>query len=171
MTKSPALPHRRGSGFARASALVQGRVKQAGATRGFAVSRLLTHWAEIVGQDIAKAAHPLNVSYARQGIGATLTVLTTGAVAPLIQMRSAEICEKVNACYGYNAISRLRVTQTAPTGFAEGQVAFTTKDDDQPKTPEPKTIAKGETLAATVKDPTLRQALATLGANVLSKAR
>jgi hypothetical protein len=30
----------------------------------------------------------------------------------------------VNAAYGYNAISRVRLTQTAPTGFAEGQAQF-----------------------------------------------
>ena len=33
--------------------------------------------------------------------------------------------ERVNAVYGYAAITRIHLTQTAATGFAEGQAEFT----------------------------------------------
>ena len=172
MSDRPPYKRRRGAGFARASSLLQKQIKQVGVTRGFAVSRLLTHWTEIVGEDIATSAQPVNVSYGRQGFGATLTVLVSGAVAPMMQMREPEIRGKVNACYGYNAISRIRFTQTAPTGFAEGQAAFAAK----PKAPESKAPnaaeqAEGQAMAQDVTDPALREALASLGAKVLSKRR
>ena len=70
-------------GFARTSSLLQARIRKASESRGFAVSRLLTHWAEIVGADLAAMARPVDVKYGRQGIGATLRVLTTGPQAPL----------------------------------------------------------------------------------------
>ena len=35
-------------GFSRAAALMQTRIRSASEKRGFAVTRLLTHWAEVV---------------------------------------------------------------------------------------------------------------------------
>lgn len=101
------------------------------------MSRLLTHWAEVVGEDVARLALPVKVSYPRDGFGATLTVLTTGASAPLVQMQAPAIRDRVNACYGYNAIARITITQTAPTGFADGQVAFAPAPRREPPPPTP----------------------------------
>ena len=70
-----------GKGFARAGGLVQPQIRKASESRGFAVSRLVTHWAEVVGDDIAALCRPVKVGYGRQGgLGATLTVLARGAV-------------------------------------------------------------------------------------------
>jgi len=156
-------------GFARAASLLQGRIRKAGEARGFAVSRLLTHWAEIAGEDIAAIARPVKISYGREGFGATLTILTTGAQAPMLEMQKERLREKVNAAYGYNAISRLRITQTAPTGFAEGQAAFAPAPARGPAPPDPETRASAQALAAPVTDEGLRAALEALGRNVLSK--
>lgn len=156
-------------GFARASGLLQARIREAGETRGFAVSRLLTHWAEIVGEDIARIARPVNVSYAKGGFGATLSVLTTGAQAPMLEMQKERIREKVNACYGYNAIARLRITQTAPTGFAEGQAAFAPKEPDAPRAPPPEVLQQARAVAQGVESDELRLALERLATNVLTK--
>ena len=82
-------------GFARTSSLLQGRIRKAGETRGFAVTRLLTHWAEIVGEDTAQIARPVDVKYGRQGFGATLTLLTTGAQAPMLEMQKERLRETV----------------------------------------------------------------------------
>jgi hypothetical protein len=67
---------RRGRGFRRAGALVERPVRKGAEGRGFAVARLLTHWEEIAGADIAAVARPVEVSYARGGLGATLVLLT-----------------------------------------------------------------------------------------------
>lgn len=156
-------------GFAQASNLLQPRIRAASEARGFAVTRLLTHWAEIVGQGVAGIARPVNVSYGRDGFGATLTLLTTGAQAPMLDMQKDQIRDKVNACYGYRAISRVRITQTAPTGFTEGQVAF----GPAPKTdilPDAETLEKAAEVAKDVTNTELRLALAALATNVLRKA-
>jgi len=167
MMKQP-RPHTTTRGFSRAVSLMQKRIRGATESRGFAQSRVLTHWAEIVGEAVAKIAHPVDVSYARGGLGATLTVLTSGAQAPMLEMQKEQIREKVNACYGYNAIARIRITQTAATGFAEGQMAF----DHGSKVrhgPAPQAQAVAKDLAAPVENEQLRAALAALGANVIHK--
>ncbi|MGB3278029.1 MAG: DUF721 domain-containing protein, partial [Pseudorhodobacter sp.] len=116
---------RRMRGFEAASGLLKERIRTAGEARGFAVTRLLTAWAEIVGADVAAITRPVKVGYGKGGLGATLTLLTTSANGPMVQMQLPAIKEKVNACYGYAAISRITITQTAPSGFAEGQAEFT----------------------------------------------
>ena len=157
-------------GFSRASGLMQSRIRKASEGRGFAETRLLTHWAEIVGDQTAKMARPIKISYAQAGMGATLTVLTTGAVAPMLEMQKTQIIDRVNACYGYRAISRLRITQTAPTGFHEGRADFG-HAPAAPKEPTPAEQTAAHDMAAGLKDNELRQALAALGANVLSKRK
>ena len=122
---SPQPKTRRMRGFEPAFGLMQRDVRTVSETRGFAVTRLLTHWAEIVGADLAAITKPLKVGYNREGMGATLTLLTRAATAPQVQMQLPILQEKVNAVYGYKAIARITLTQTAPTGFSEGQVEFT----------------------------------------------
>ncbi|MBQ0751906.1 MAG: DUF721 domain-containing protein [Roseovarius sp.] len=159
-------------GFKRTSALLQTSIRRASESRGFAQSRLLTHWAEVVGDDIAAIARPVEVSYARQGMGATLTLLTTGAQAPMLEMQKEKLRERVNAVYGYNAIARIRITQTAPVGFAEGQVDFTHRPKGAtPPVVAPEMLQAATSLAAPVTDDGLRAALERLARNVLTKSQ
>ena len=157
-------------GFSRAASLVQTRIRSASEQRGFAVTRLLTHWAEVVGEATARIATPVNVSYGRDGMGATLTLLTTGAQAPMLEMQKDQIRDKVNACYGYRAIVRVRVTQTAPTGFADGRVAFAPAPKRVTQ-PSADVICKAAALSETIASEDLRAALARLGAHVLAKQK
>ncbi|MEL7027314.1 MAG: DUF721 domain-containing protein [Pseudomonadota bacterium] len=157
-------PTRRGKGFRRTASLLQPRIKGIGASRGFAVSRLLTHWSEIVGETLAKAASPVEVKYGREGQGATLTVLVKGAEAPMIEMQKERLRETVNACYGYNAIQKIRITQTAATGFAEPEAPFRAASK-QKNTPQ--TSAQATAAAAPIQDPGLRAAVEALGSRIL----
>ncbi len=159
-------------GFARTSALLQGQIRRTSEQRGFAQSRLLTHWAEIAGEDIAAISRPVEVGYGRGGMGATLTLLTTGANAPMLEMQKIKLREKVNAVYGYNAIARIRITQTAATGFAEGQVSF----DHRPKVkaptePDAATVEHARAATGGVADEGLRSALERLATNIISRSK
>lgn len=166
-------------GFARAEKLLTGQIRQASEKRGFAESRVLTHWAEIVGEDLARMTRPIEVKYGRVKLdgkmhndyGAKLVVLTKGSFAPILEMRKAEIVQKINAVYGFEAIRHIIVTQTAPVGFAEGQVSF----DHRPKktherAPKPEAVTEARSLSEGVTDDSLRAALERLGANVITKA-
>ena len=157
-------------GFSRASGLLQSRIKSASEARGFAVTRLLTHWQDIVGEATAQVARPVNVSYGKGGFGATLVLLTTGAQAPMLEMQKEQIREKVNACYGYNAIARVRITQTAPTRFSEGQASFDHAPRRVSKSMSQAAVKQAETLAQDVADEGLRVAIQALGSNVINKS-
>jgi hypothetical protein len=159
-------------GFEPAAGLVKERIRTAGESRGFAVARLLTHWAEIVGDDLAAVTRPVKVGYAKGGFGATLSVLTTGAMAPMIEMQKERIRERVNACYGYNAIARVHLTQTAATGFAEGQAAFgpAPKPAAKPAV-APEIKVRAAEVAEGVHDQGLRQALEALAQNILTRPK
>ena len=159
-------------GFKQASGLVQGRIRAAGEARGFAQSRILTHWEEVAGADLAAVSRPVEISYARQGFGATLTVLTTGANAPVLEMQKEVLRARINAVYGYNAIARVRVTQTAATGFAEGQVDFAHRPHKSREAgTDPEVAQAARQVADGVGDEGLRAALERLAANVISKGK
>ena len=157
------------NGFKHGGKLLSQRIRKAAETRGFAVSRVLTHWVEIVGEDLAAIALPVEISYGRQGFGATLTVLTTGAQAPMLEMQKDKLREKVNAAYGYNAIARVRLTQTAATGFAEGQVAFAGRNKPAEPALDDVTRKQASAMAEDVSDEGLRDALEALAQNFLKR--
>jgi len=157
-------------GFTRTSSLLTQRVRSASEKRGFAQSRLLTQWTEVAGESVAAISRPVEVSYGRGGMGATLTLLTTGANAPVLEMEKEKLRSRVNAVYGYNAIARIRITQTAATGFAEGQVDFQHRPDVTASLPtDPVIQQKAKEVAEPIEDEGLKQALARLGENILKK--
>ncbi|MEM6886756.1 MAG: DUF721 domain-containing protein [Pseudomonadota bacterium] len=167
------MPQRHAStkGFTRTSNLLTGRIRAASEQRGFAQARLLTHWTETVGENVAAIARPVEVSYGRGGFGATLTLLTTGAHAPMLEMEKEKLRAKVNAVYGYNAIARIRITQTAATGFEEGQVAFSPKAPRHQQTiPSAPAQAAAADTASPIADSDLRDALTRLGAHIMDKS-
>ncbi len=156
-------------GFRRAAGLVSKTVRTAGESRGFAVSRVLTHWAEVAGPSLAEITRPVKVSYGRDGLGATITVLTSGAQAPFVEMQKETLRERINACYGYKAIARIRITQTAPEGFSEGQVAFQHAPKAERPAPQEADLDRAAHETSDIADPDLKRALALLGANIHSK--
>ena len=150
---------------------MKAQIRVAGESRGFAVTRLLTHWAEIVGEDMARITRPVKVGYGREGMGATLTLLTSGPMAPIVEMQKEKLREKVNAIYGYAAISRISLTQTAATGFAEGQAMFTPAPKATPPAPDPAIQAEAKSTAAPIQNEALRAALEALGQNILTRRK
>lgn len=150
------------------SGLLQSRIRETTETRGFSESRLLTHWSEAVGSETAAMARPVKVSYAKGGFGATLTLLTTGAFAPMLQAELPKILARVNAVYGYSAISRIHITQTAPTGFSGGQVEFETRSKVIEPAPSPEVKAEARLISADIKDDKLRRILEEMASKVLS---
>ena len=161
---------RRRRGFEPAFGLMKDPVRMAGETRGFAVTRLLTHWAEVAGTELATKTRPVKVSYGREGMGATLTLLVKSTEAPMVQMALPILKDRVNAVYGYAAVSHIHLTQTAPTGFAEGQADFA----PAPKAaavakPDPAKRAQAQAATENVADPGLRTALELLAQNILTR--
>ena len=164
---SNAPPPRRKRGFEAAGALLAATLKAPAEKRGFGEAKLLTHWAEIVGAYTAAIARPVKITWSR-GFGGTLVLLTTGGHAPVLDMQKEHILERVNATYGYRAIAHVHITQTAPTGFAEGRVAFRAAPPKPPAEPDPKRLALALGHVEGIEDQGLKDALARLARNVLT---
>lgn len=163
-TRKADPPARRAKGFLRAAEIAPDALRSSGARRGFAELRLLTEWRAVVGEALAAICRPMKVSYGgRGGLGASLIVTCPGARAPEVEMEKTAIIERVNAFYGYRAVSRLVIDQSratlmnapAPAGLAEPAAAW--------EGPLPAPVRD-------IDDPTLALALARLGANVRARA-
>jgi hypothetical protein len=165
----PSAEHRR-RGFEPAFGLMQDPVRQAGEARGFAVTRLLTHWAEVAGSDLAAKTRPVKVGYGRDGLGATLTLLVKASEAPIVQMQLPQLKDRVNAVYGYAAVAHIHLTQTAATGFAEGQSEFTAAPKPASR-PDPALQDRARQKAQGVADPGLRSALDQLAQHIFTRPR
>ena len=115
----------------------------------------------------------MEVKYGREGLGANAPpLLVKGAEAPLLEMqKGAHSARTVNACYGYNAIARIRFTQTAATGFGEAAAEYRAAPADAGANRTPPLCARAEAAAAPVGDPGLRSALEALGARILSDGK
>jgi hypothetical protein len=158
------VTERRLRGFEAAGRLVQPQIQRATEKRGFAAARVLTHWDEIAGPELARITRPVKVGQGRGGLGATLTLLVAPAHALIVEMSRERLRARVNAAYGCNAIGRIRIVQTVPTGFAEAQAAFAPKPPSQPATvlpPAPPVTG--------VRDAGLRAALERLAQNVAAR--
>lgn len=169
---------RRMRGFESAAQLVAHRIKAVGERRGFASARLLTNWEEVVGPEIAALARPVKISHGK-GFGATLTLLVPGPHAPMLNMQLERIRERVNACYGFNAVARIVLTQTAPTGyatasgfaaagFAEEQAGFAGPRRANPA-PDRAGIEQAEQIAREFDDPKLSAAMRQMALNIMSR--
>lgn len=148
-------PRRRMRGFESAANLMAPHIRRAGEGRGIAVARILTDWATVVGAETAAICRPVRMSHGKDGFGATLVLLAPGAHAPRLAMMLPRIREQVNAVYGFNAVARITITQTAPDGFSDSPARAT----PAPLQPTPAQAARAEAAAAGIDDPALAEAL------------
>ena len=164
-------PDKRSGRFKRTSELLRRTINEASEGRGFSETRLLTHWSTFVGIGLAEKTCPIKISFASGGLGATLTILTTGPHALELEMLKHQIKEKVNAAYGYNAVARIKITQTAKTGFEFAKLGGTIEEQElNTKSALLRNHAKASEQVARIEDKVLREALAELEQKVLTKS-
>ena len=155
-------------GFKKASILLKRNIQTASESRGFSQSRVLTHWSEIVGEEISSVSIPTKVSYKSDGLGATLTILTSGASGPILEMQKQFIKDKINAVYGYNAVHKIKITQSSPIaviGKNENSESLVSKN----KKVNVEISPKIEKTVNEIDDKNLRRALEELAINVFTK--
>lgn len=164
--------NRRFRGFEPTGALLAKRIRAASEPRGFPITRLLTHWDEIAGPEFARATRPLKVTYGGgNGFGATLLLLVSGAVAPLVQASLPALRERVNAVYGYDAIRHIRLTQTSGEAEQVPLAGFAETAPDWSEGDFARHSGAARQLTGDVGDATLREALAALGERILTRAQ
>lgn len=144
------------------SQLVGKTIEDAFARQGFASTGLVTHWAEIVGPEVADHAEPMRMNWPRRTHEddpepATLILRVDGPVALEIQHMSGAIIERVNRFFGWRAVGRIQIRQ-APLMRRETKKKH--------PAPDPETVARIAAGISDVANDGLRDALARLGAAV-----
>ena len=144
----------------RLSTMIEPMVAPSANERGFAISRLISHWHDIVG-DTAAWCRPADIHFPRGSRNnGTLKLQITSGRGPQAQAMSAQIVDQVNAAFGYQAVGRITLVQNLPPST--------------PKTPpkKPATISDAPDIWTLdeklkhIKSPELRAALRRLGGPV-----
>jgi hypothetical protein len=144
----------------RLSTMIEPMVAPSANERGFAISRLISHWHDIVG-DTAAWCRPADIHFPRGSRNnGTLKLQIASGRGPQAQAMSAQIIDQVNAAFGYQAVGRITLVQNLPPST--------------PKTPpkKPATISDAPDIWTLdeklkhIKSPELRAALRRLGGPV-----
>ena len=131
--------------------------------RGFVEGQLVAQWAEIVGSDLARHMLPEKLTFpSSQRRDGTLRLRVESGFALEAQHREPQILERLNAFFGYRALTRLVLVQ-AP-------LPVTADRDSVPR--RQRNLADAERAAlerrvATITDAELRHALTRLGEAVI----
>ena len=140
------------------------------AARGLSETSLVSHWPEIVGQDIARFCRFERLNWPPRGVKAdpeaahppaTLILRIDGAFAIEAQHLSRLIVERVNAHLGWGCVGRI--------AFRQGPLP-------QPapplrlRAPSPEALAQARA-ACGVEEEELREALVLLGARIFDRKR
>ena len=80
-------------------------------------------------------------------------------------MQLPKILSKVNSIYGYNAISKIKITQTSPIDFEDSFENLEGRENK--KVLSDKQIINVETSVKNVSDINLKDALSRLGKNII----
>lgn len=153
------------SGFRPAAAAAGEALKAAGARRGIAEHRLIARWAEVAGPELAAYTAPIKIAHARGvGGGGTLVVAAEGARAVEAAHLGHVLVERVNAVFGYGAVSRVKIVQ-AGAGASQGAASRR----DRRGGPAPVDAPVSPDISA-IGDEGLRDALARLEANLKRRA-
>jgi hypothetical protein len=142
------------------------------------LGRLVTHWADIVGAEMAMQAQPVAMKYrtAKKKDGAakdnkkdskpaefTLEIAADSAAATVLRMQVDLILARINQIFGSNWITAIRFVPKATDGQQNNRFI---------KRPKPLTPDQKQSLSTMVKDvsdPELQERLQRLGAAILQE--
>jgi len=129
--------------------------------QGFTQGAIITQWPDIVGAAMARHTVPEKISFSRDGVshGTLLLRCESGALATELQHQSPQILDRINAFFGYQAVTQIKLIQ-AP-------VAASRKPQNEPQ--RALNAAEAQSLSETIaplKDEDLRKAFEKMGTSI-----
>jgi hypothetical protein len=127
-----------------------------------ALGRIITHWSEIMGEDLAQKAQPLKIHYSkarRKGdrTSATLEIATSSANASLLIMKKGVLLEKMNQIFGDAWITYIKFVHTPANRVNKVKI---------PQSKKPLSVEQKNTLTSMldmVEDSEIKERLARFG--------
>ena len=78
--------------------------------RGFAEASIITEWATIVGDDLARSTQPEKLAFPKgERVGGVLHIRAAGGGATELQHLEPQILERINRHFGYRAVGKLKL--------------------------------------------------------------
>ena len=157
------------NGPARIGRQVPDLMKKAYERFGFAYGQVLSHWPEIVGEDLADFTCPERIRWPRRPggesanarkVGGTLVIKVDGPVAIEVQHSTPQIMDRINGYYGYSAITDIKIIQ-GPVPRRERRAS-----PKQVKL-DPESERTLDESVAEIADPRLKATLSQLGRNIM----
>ena len=142
------------------STMIEPMVAPSARERGFAISRIITHWHQTVG-DLSDWCRPADIHFPRGSRNnGTLKLQIASGRGPQAQAMSPQIIDAVNASFGYRAVDRITIVQSlAP-------VSQITKIQTPNAISGDKNVWALDEKLKSIKSPELRAALRRLGGPV-----
>jgi hypothetical protein len=158
---TPSPRHVRAKGARAVGELLPAVAKPAFERYGFALAEILQHWATYAGKELAAYTAPEKMKWPRSaggntGEGATLILRVDGPRAVEVQHRIPQLMERLNAAFGYRAVTAIRILQ-APLSVP------------QPREKVRPPLKINEAAFSGVEDGRLRMALSRMSAGVQAK--
>jgi hypothetical protein len=149
--------------------LVGAAIDPALARQGFSQSDIILYWEDIVGARLAAMSEPVKLRWPPRGTNkagaaaepATLVIRVEGGFALEMQHLTDIVIARVNAHLGWHCVGRIALKQ--------GPLTRRTVETRRRPAPSAAACAAAEAEVAAIGDVALRQALARLGAQVLSR--
>ena len=154
------LPKNRLNKMQRLSTMIEPMIAPSARERGFAISRLISHWHNTVGS-LSEWCRPADIHFPRGSRNnGTLKLQIASGRGPQVQAMTQQIIDAVNASFGYRAVDRITIVQSlaSPSQIAETQTPNAISGD--------KNIWVLDEKLKNIKSPELRAALRRLGGPV-----
>ena len=156
-------PPRSGRTLRKLSSLSDKLISPALRKSGFSLSKIILHWPQIAGT-AADWSLPVDLNFPRGTTArGTLTLSIKSGRGPEAISRSANLCDAINARYGYQAVARIKVRQD----LGERRLVATRKEtkefsyeDKQNAVFNPDRLAN---MTTKIKSPSVRASLIELG--------
>jgi hypothetical protein len=156
---------RRGRGPRALAAMVPRVAGTALRRRGFAETRVVTDWADIIGPELARQTMPERLTFPRGSEGGgTLRIRAAGPLALELQHLEPLVIERINRYFGFAAVARLAFVQ-APVAAAPRRARAA------PAALSPEAARRLDAAVENIESESLRAALTRLGRAVIGGQR
>lgn len=143
---------------------IRALTKTALGARGFAGTDIIECWEDMIGSDLSKGAQPEKLVFEKNNrTHGTLHVRTAGgAFAMLFEHQKERVIARINAFFGYPAVSHIKITQGALKLHAPKPVKIKPKLSDQ-------ALKELNEKVSVIEDEALRETTFEIGKAILEK--
>jgi len=138
--------------------------KQILGKKGFVEIDILTNWETIIGKELSAYTLPQRIDFKKdqRNNGILHLEVPAGAFAVEVKHKENLILERINAYFGYNAVSSLKIIQNNSLSIADTKTPA--KQNKSLVSPEEENYIKS--LGEDIENPRLKEILTKLGLNI-----